>query len=131
MNREIKFRAWKDEMLYDFVILGTNQIAFTHLNKLKTIVNDVILMQFTGIKDKNGIELFEGDICKVDEWYPSDYKESGFIGEIMFDNGCFFVYRDDKKYPFYQELDNCSVTNRNIIKIGNKFENSELLLEVA
>ena len=131
MNREIKFRAWKDGMLSGFVILGTNQIAFTHLNELKTIVNDVVLMQFTGIKDKNGIELFEGDICKVEEWYPSDYKEAGFIGEIMFEDGSFFVYREVEKYPFYQELDSCSVSNRSIIKIGNKFENAELLLAVA
>lgn len=83
--------------------------------------------QFTGIKDKNGVELFEGDICNVAEWYPSDYKEDGFIGEIIYGDGSFYIYRESEKYPLYQELDSCSVSNRNIVKIGNKFENPNLI----
>jgi len=124
MNREIKFRAWKDGMLYGFVVLGTNQIAFIPVNE---IINDVVLMQFIGVDDKNGVELCEGDICSVDDWYPSDYIEKGFIGTVMYEDGKFFIFRDAEKYPLYQELDSCSVINRNIVKIGNVFENADIL----
>lgn len=128
MKREIKFRAWHKglkEMLPNIQNhIGNDGWAFGQLlNNIDTFE----IMQFTGVKDKNGIELFEGDICKIEEWYPSDFKEVGFIGEIMFEDGSFFIYREAEKHPHYQELDSSSVSNRNIIKIGNKFENAELL----
>ena len=63
--REIKFRCW-----YDNQIQKVSNIDFRH----KTInlfasdiikIEDGILMQYTGLKDKNGVEIYEGDIIDI------------------------------------------------------------------
>ena len=126
MSRIIKFRAWVKRPDACFMAYQ-GQPDLETLQSFIFHYGDEDLMQFTGIDDNNGDELYEGDMCSVGDWYSSDYKEAGFIGEVMFEDGSFFIYRNASKYPFYQELSSCSVFNRNIVKIGNKFENVELI----
>lgn len=115
MNRQIKFRAWKDGMLSGFVILGTNQIAFTHLNELKTIINDVVLMQFTGLLDKNGKEIYEGDIV-----IPTKFKD--VPNEVKYIQHGFYRVKIHKNTDYVNPLGNCEVE-----VIGNIYENKELI----
>ena len=103
--------------------------------------NDHVLMQYTGLKDINGMEIYESDILRVwrdDEYTPNrdsgggivDYDcESGFsqIGKVGFE-GCSFDYstiktlngRHEDIYLPIDWLDNYEV-------IGNIYENPELL----
>ena len=64
MQREIKFRAWDGKSIMKELpaYLEPHDLNET----INSMVNEgIILMQYTGIKDKNSKEIYEGDICKL------------------------------------------------------------------
>jgi len=77
--------------------------------------------QFTGLLDKNGKEIFEGDRIKtIDEWYEGDYRVKGFEGVVGFEDGCYGV-SGQGKYQ-YLTLDEVTIENCKIEIIGNIHE---------
>lgn len=107
--REIKFRFWKDGLMKhwnDFPCLD----MCDWLNK-----NDVVAMQFTGLKDKNGKEIYEGDIAQ--EMYESG-QHSMTSPSVVTWEGSGFVFKTENAICREPEL--CEV-------IGNLYENPELL----
>ena len=76
--RQIRFRAWKDEeMIGDFP------------NTLDTWENKdlYILMQYTGLKDCNGREIYEDDIVEFESFLESKKVRV----KVFFSDGCFII----------------------------------------
>lgn len=61
--REIKFRAWNGEAMISPDYIDRNGLAHWKENSIPTSSDK--LMQFTGLRDKNGKEIYEGDIVQV------------------------------------------------------------------
>lgn len=84
--REIKFRVW-DKSDSRMITAANCQISFCGSimsNAGYDVSDSYILMQFTGLKDKNGVGIYEGDIVKFTQHRA--YNEGSFVGKIVFDN---------------------------------------------
>lgn len=79
--RAIKFRAWNGKKMYvpDYVS-GDGRGEFEHLEYEGTCFVESTLMQFTGLHDKNGKEIYEGDVVSFPDT-ESTYEDVG-IGEV-------------------------------------------------
>lgn len=98
--------------------------------------NDVILMQSTGLKDKNDKLIYEGDIVKY--FCPAEYCSDGlhkcpecYSGE----NGSVYYDEDLAMYEYRSKSDECPLTDNinteeDLEIIGNIYENPELLEEI-
>jgi uncharacterized phage protein (TIGR01671 family) len=132
MKREIKFRVWDGKkMLYDndnsnLMVEHYNSVWSVFCQSLQDVNKDFILMQFTGLKDKNGREIYEGDIVSYFGFYEGDYFEKGGMGFIQWDEEHHYVAKwgNDEMYI-------CSTwdlaKNYGGTVIGNIYENPELL----
>jgi uncharacterized phage protein (TIGR01671 family) len=113
--REIKFRAWdKGRMIEPMGLLMRD--APQWLDKLSS---EAILMQFTGLHDKNGKEIWEGDIVKFETL--DAINNQTLVGAIKYsEHGTRFGVEIEHRgllqfYPNYTEV------------IGNIYENPELI----
>ena len=115
--REIKFRAWdmKHYRMINVIALGFLSKEVIGSDCALTIDKDCELMQYTGLKDKNGKDIYEGDILK----YDPDGNDP-LIGEVAFKNGKFIQIINECDYPIYKGK-----------VIGNIYENPELLNKEA
>jgi uncharacterized phage protein (TIGR01671 family) len=128
MQREIKFRFWgkfgelneknecENEMLYG------DRFCFLHAEPINTLFSDksFVAMQYTGLKDKNGVDIYEGDILKS---LGTDICVVRWIDKLA----CFMLENINPEEDFniiLSELHRC-YEFREII--GNIHENPELL----
>ena len=136
MDNYIDHISWLEDELY---CIGD---GITYM----VLAEDLVLMQSTGLKDKNGKEIFEGDILKFnDEW--NEYCHEGYVDgsveginfvEVVRGEACFEFGKT--RYPesslfIYMEDEHLSLAE--LVKdkdfgfeiIGNVYENPELLEE--
>ena len=73
--------------------------------------------QYTGLNDKNGKEIYEGDIVEITR--ECIYEK----GIIAFKNGCFFIKAKENLLA----LCNCELNNYKVKIIGNIYDNPEML----
>lgn len=113
--REIKFRAYgtkENEMFYSSMYQDKTSMGFGLGNFLRECSDlEDTFMQYTGLKDIRGIEIYEGD-------YMLD-GHSGRWAEVKFIKGAFVVEFDNEIQDLYDWTCECI--------IGNIYENRELL----
>ena len=137
--KEIKFRAWhkKNKKLYKVNGIDFNN-RYVFCDGKDNIYNDVfrlnevVIEQYTGMKDKNGKKIYEGDIVKVyykqwrKDWEGKDkWNYWDNIENIVFINGGFMfhivVFDTDMYRPMMPMFNNCELNGIEVI--GNIHEN--------
>lgn len=133
MDNEIDHISWLEDELY---CIGD---GITYM----VSAEDLVLMQSTGLKDKNSQEIFEGDILKFnDEW--NEYCHEGYVDgsvegvnyvEVVKGEACFefgktrypesslFIYMEDEHLSFAELVKD---KDFRFEIVGNVYENSEL-----
>lgn len=108
MNREIKFRVWnKRRAKFEYFDILT---AYLHERAIQTY--GVKTQQFTGLLDKNGTEIYEGDIVSM----------LGNKHEVFFRDGSFMYWID--KVSYLELSQSCCLNSCEVV--GNIVENPSL-----
>lgn len=108
MSRPIKFRAWNKaskDMAYDVAVMGA----------VTTEQGNEVLMQYTGLKDRNDKDIYEGDIISGE--YCGGEVQLGWSWRTYEGGSTYGWVVGTEKWPLHDE---CEV-------IGNIYENPELL----
>ena len=125
MSREFKFRAWDISRGKMYPVDATDTMD------LFSEDSGFVMEQFTGLRDKNGKEIYEGDILSC-----GHYKKSReFNNFIIFSDGMFCFNPNKKlhqvKRPLRQSLEYAGAANNQYEVIGNIHQNPNLLKEAT
>ena len=125
--REIKFKAWNPEnksmVEFDNEKAANDIYIAKHLLSLmanKHELGENLLMQFTGLQDKNGVDIYESDLI---------INESGRVSEVVFNEYC-ATFDSEVRYTSGKDSDygfKNSMWKNYVLVIGNIHSNPELL----
>lgn len=110
--REIKFRAWDGERLRNVWSIGWTEDELDYIGtpKYNGPAEHFELMQYTGIEDKKGVSIYEGDIV----------SDGVLTGDVQFHEGAYYFGK-------YRTLDSLISEICDLEIIGNIYEHPELL----
>ncbi len=133
MNREIKFRAWwkSTAMMVQVNTLHSHggiefEVPATYQDGSERMESDCCdepdqyeLMQFTGLKDKNGVDIYEGDVVQRSVFPEGEMKRHKPVA-VEFGHG---VFSTDSMSPILGNIQ----PHQELEVIGNIYENPDLL----
>lgn len=121
--REIKFRMWDDidkrMVSWEEIDVLDQEGIYPFLQMFK---DRKILMQYTGLKDKNGREIYEGDIIKGLFYEPLSKTYKTTICYVVWDISGYWTYKGERDFRggYLTDIKDVEV-------IGNVYENPELI----
>ena len=124
MSREFKFRAYHKGIMHENIYFD-DDYCFKNLPSSHGTwegwhapIDDVRVSQFTGLRDKNGIEIFEGDILNL--------RTINYVIKYCSKEGRYELY--DKVNDVYKKI--CSGTDSYLYNVvGNIYKNKDLINE--
>ena len=134
-KNSFKFRAWDthEEVMnrVDYIDFVNGVIGMSNENvrDYEQPIHRVNIMQYTGCRDKNGIEIFEGDILHWKDCEPVDDEMVYEDIIVVYWSDEFMMWKAKNEDTDYIDLYDYS-DNRELEVLGNIYENPELLDEV-
>ena len=126
--REFKFREWETYRRTMAVGIREDYDDSVGFRFLHEEAGQRILMQYTGLKDSHGNEIFEGDIIEaVFELFDGELKNIMDAGVVVFKD---YGFRVQTFEDHYEPLHEWAQLSEELKVIGNIYENPELLPEV-
>ena len=127
-NSRFKFRAWFGDKMIKPMSLQKMIYQKDNTIPLKVLEKEIIFMQSVGLKDKNGVEIYEGDIVVYDDT-PYNAYTSILTGVIKMENLSFKLISIKPDSLGYRKMliGNDDFFNKKSKVIGNIYENKELL----
>lgn len=119
--KEIKFRVWNGlEMIslnnaIDRWLVWIQRSSSSNDWILESYFDDVIIMQYTWVKDKNGKDVFEGDVLSVAGWSIVSYRDRDCWFKF-----CYWEWDNEIHWDLFWDCKYCEI-------IWNIYENPELL----
>ena len=127
--REIKFRVWDENArtMWSDKDLINGRAKYDHIFGCPGLVP----LQYTGLKDKNGVEIYEGDICEIPRYIMGREVER-LRREVVFNDGQFGAFIESYHFvPLSAYFIPIEKSGRYVPNFGTVYDENEMPVEVV